>query len=149
MATDHAASEDSVRPPISGTNGRTTLQESAIRTALGLYSTDFHIVQSGSWPDLVTVTGAGGSKERRISDSYVLSAGGVTRASSAGEQYIVLTGSCRHHDHSPFRQIQSYPLKKEPSADSSSALLLRAQYIVLPQKIFTKLIRKKSLGLFP
>ncbi len=74
---------------ISGTNGRTTLQESAIRTALGLYSTDFHIVQSGSWPDLVTVTGAGGSKERRISDSYVLSAGGVTRASSAAEQYIV------------------------------------------------------------
>ncbi len=74
---------------ISGTNGRTTLQESAIRTALGLYSTDFHIVQSGSWPDLVTVTGAGGSKERRISDSYILSADGVTRASSAAEQYIV------------------------------------------------------------
>lgn len=74
---------------LDGTNGRTTLQESAIRTALGLYSTNFHIVQSGSQPDLVTVTGAGGSKERRIGDSYVLSADGVTKASAETEQYIV------------------------------------------------------------
>ncbi|MGN0506860.1 MAG: SpoIID/LytB domain-containing protein [Lachnospiraceae bacterium] len=74
---------------VTGTKGETTIQESAIRTLFGLYSTKFKIVESAETPDLVTITGAGGSREQRISDSYLLSAGGITKASASAEQYIV------------------------------------------------------------
>lgn len=72
-----------------GSTGNITLQESAIRTILGLYSTKFKMIRSTDIPDLVAVQGATETKTRRISDAYIRSADQIGKASESLEQYIV------------------------------------------------------------
>lgn len=72
-----------------GEKGNVTLQESAIRTILGLCSTKFKLVQQGDIPDRVMVKGADQTEEVRISNAYIRSAEGVSKAPATLEQYIV------------------------------------------------------------
>ena len=66
-----------------------TLQGTTIRTVLNLNSTKFKIIRQGDIPDMVSVLGADGIKTGRISNMYIASAEGVSKASDKVEQYIV------------------------------------------------------------
>ena len=66
-----------------------TLQGTTIRTVLNLYSTKFKIVRQGDIPDKVSVMSAGGMNAGRISDMYIASADGISKASPGLSQYIV------------------------------------------------------------
>lgn len=66
-----------------------TLQGTTIRTVLNLYSTKFKIVRNNDVPDEVSVLSAEGITTGRISDMYIASAEGVSKASQEISQYIV------------------------------------------------------------
>ena len=70
-------------------NRSITLQGTTIRTVLNLYSTKFKIVKQGDIPDKVSVLSAEGVSAGCISDMYIASADGVSKASQALSQYIV------------------------------------------------------------
>lgn len=70
-----------------------TLRGTTIRTVLNLYSTKFKIVKKGEIPDKVSILSASGVSEGRISEMYIVSAGGVKKASDELEQYIVQSDS--------------------------------------------------------
>lgn len=74
---------------LTGANRSLFLQGTTIRTVLNLYSTKFKIVKQGDIPDEVTVLSADGSATGRISDMYVASAEGVSKASGELAQYVV------------------------------------------------------------
>ena len=74
---------------LAGENSSLTMQGTTIRTILNLYSTKFKIVRQGDTPDKVSVLSEDGLISGRISDMYVASADGVTKASGNAEQYIV------------------------------------------------------------
>lgn len=78
-----------------GTGGSVTVEKDQVRTVLGLYSTKFKVVKYGDRPDLVSVRGKSGTGQRRISGSYVRSAGGTEQADRDLEQYIVLSADNR------------------------------------------------------
>ncbi len=66
-----------------------TLQGTTIRTVLNLHSTKFKIVRKGDTPDEVSVLSATGMENGRISNMYIASADGVSKASGELKQYIV------------------------------------------------------------
>jgi len=72
-----------------GGNRSLTLQGTTIRTVLNLNSTKFKIVRQGDTPDEVSVLSADGMQTGRISNMYIASAEGVSKASAGLEQYIV------------------------------------------------------------
>ncbi|MDE7297703.1 MAG: SpoIID/LytB domain-containing protein, partial [Lachnospiraceae bacterium] len=76
---------------LKGTNGNAILQTGTIREVLSLYSTKFKVVTKGDVPDRAAVLGVQGSTQARISDCWVISAGGaVEKAPSELEQYIAV-----------------------------------------------------------
>lgn len=76
---------------IRGTSGSTSLQTGSIREVLSLYSTKFKVVEKGDIPDLAVIQGAEQATQARISNCYVISAGGtVERAPVSLEQYIAI-----------------------------------------------------------
>lgn len=77
---------------IEGIKDSVSLQSNTIRTNLGLYSTKFKLVKQGDIPDKVVVQGAGKSKEKQISNCYVISGNHtVQKASSKLEQFIAIS----------------------------------------------------------
>ena len=72
-----------------GGNRSLTLQGTTIRTVLNLNSTKFKIVRKGDTPDEVSVLSATGTANGRISNMYIASADGVSKASAELKQYIV------------------------------------------------------------
>jgi len=66
-----------------------TLQGTTIRTVLNLYSTKFKIVRKGDVPDKVSVLGAEGMTSGSISNMYIASEEGISKASQELSQYIV------------------------------------------------------------
>ena len=72
-----------------GGNRSLTLQGTTIRTVLNLNSTKFKIIRQGDTPDKVSVLSADGMENGCISDMYIASAEGVSKASGELEQYIV------------------------------------------------------------
>lgn len=74
---------------ILGKNRSLTLQGTTIRTVLNLNSTKFKIVRKGDTPDEVAVLSADGVTNGRISNMYLASAEGISKASASLEQYIV------------------------------------------------------------
>ena len=72
-----------------GGNRSLKLQGTTIRTVLNLNSTKFKIVRQGDTPDNVSVLSADDMKNGRISNMYVASADGVSKASGELDQYIV------------------------------------------------------------
>ena len=66
-----------------------TLQGTTIRTVLNLHSTKFKIIRKGDIPDEVSVLSATGTENGRISNLYIASADGVSKASGELKQYIV------------------------------------------------------------
>jgi len=81
---------------IEGTKDSITLDQGQIRSLLGLYSTKFRVIAYGEQPDKVYVQGADGGKNRRISQSYVISGSKRTeRMDTSLEQYVVLSAGNR------------------------------------------------------
>lgn len=79
---------------INGTAGSTTLKKEGISSAFSLPSTKVRLIKYGDIPDQVVVQSASGTKDKRISASYVISGDGdVAMASSNLEQYIVISDS--------------------------------------------------------
>lgn len=72
-----------------GGNRSLKLQGTTIRTVLNLNSTKFKIVRQGDTPDEVSVLSADGMENRRISNMYIASADGVSKAPDELGQYIV------------------------------------------------------------
>lgn len=100
---------------IKGTKGSAILQTGTIREAFSLYSTKFKVVKQGDVPDTVTIAGADGTVQERISECYVLSAGGTVEKTSSSlkasdmlSQYIVLGAD----------NLANYPRSAPKSADT-------------------------------
>ena len=74
---------------VSSSEQSLTLQGTTIRTVLNLFSTKFKIIRQGETPDRVSVLGAEGMQNGRISNMYLASADGVAKASGTLSQYIV------------------------------------------------------------
>ena len=72
-----------------GDNRSLTLQGTTIRNVLNLDSTKFKIVRQGDIPDKVAVLSDDGMVSGRISEMYVASANGVSKASDTLAQYVV------------------------------------------------------------
>ena len=92
---------------LTGQNRSLTLQGTTVRTVLNLYSTKFKIVRQGDVPDKVSVLSADGMTTGRISEMYIASAEGTTKAPEELSQYIVQSAD----------NLWNYPRTAPDSAD--------------------------------
>lgn len=77
---------------LKGSAGNAVLQSDTIRSVLGLASTKFKVIESGTNPDLVSLLSASGNSEKSIQNCTIFSAFGEQIASSIPtEQYVVLS----------------------------------------------------------
>lgn len=93
---------------IKGTKSSAILQTGTIREALSLYSTKFKVVKQGDVPDTAAVAGADRTVQARISECYVLSAGGAVEKAELSPQYIVMGAD----------NLMNYPRSAPTSADT-------------------------------